>query len=254
LPFVWFMINKFKRNVLKVGQKEGQRTTDDDFDERVPNQTELYSNYQHLKTDLMNSAQHVTSAVASVEKIEGALVTCVPADHPNAQATSALHKLSQELVVATQDVVIKDMQEGDLVVLQRKCETGEEFKKRLLLREEARSKMDYYRAKIEEIKKEQTKLAGQGKQETAKDKERFTRNETNLQTYTTSFNKLNQELKLEMEQTWASRHGSMEPILKAIETDEAMLVAVLSSNLQKSALLLPSPSKSWAELMNLDAD
>jgi hypothetical protein len=246
------MINKFKRNFLKVGQKEGQRTTDDDFDEKVPNQTELYANYQHLKTDLISSAQHVTNAVASIEKIEGALLSCVPSDSTNAQGISGLHKLSQDLVVATQDVVIKDMQEGDLVVLQRKCETGEEFKKRLLLREEARSKMDYYRAKIEEIRKEQAKLAGQGKQETPKEKERFTRNENNLQTFTTSFNKLNQELKLEMEQTWASRHGSMELILKAIETDEAMLVAVLSSNLQKSNFLLPSPSSSWAELMNLD--
>lgn len=246
------MINKFKRNVLKVGQKEGQRTTDDDFDDKIPNQTELYSNYQHLKTDLINSAQHVTTSVASIEKMEGALAVCIPVDHINAQAVTGIYKLSQELVVATQDVIIKDMQEGDLVVLQRKCETGEEFKKNILLREEARSKMDYYRAKIEEIKKDQAKLAAQGKQETAKDKERFTRNEGNLQNFTTSFNKLNQDLKLEMEQTWSSRHGSMDPILKAIETDEAMLVAVLSGNLQKSSLVLPSPSKSWAELMNFE--
>lgn len=246
------MINKFKRNVLKVGQKEGQKTTDDDFDDKVPNNLELYNNYQHLKTDLINSAQHVTSAVACVEKMESALVTCLPNDCAQSQGVVGLHKLAQDLVMSTKDVVIKDMQEGDLVVLQRKCETGEEFKRRLSEREEARSKMDYYRAKIEEIKKDQAKLAAQGKQETVKDKERFTRNEANLQNFTASFNKLNQELKLEMDQTWTSRHGSMEPILKAVETDEAMLVALLSGNLQKSSLLLPPTSSSWAELMNLD--
>jgi len=248
------MINKFKRNVLKVGQKEGQKTTDDDFDEKVPNQTELYANFQHLKTDLMSSAQHLTSAVTSIEKFEGAIVACVPGEHPHAPAISGLHQLSQELVATTQDVVIKDMQDGDLVVLQRKCETGEEFKRRLLEREEARSRMDYYRAKIEEIKKDQTKLAAAGKQETPKDKDRAARNEANLQSTTTEFNRLNQELKLNMDQTWSERHGSMDPIMKAIETDEAMLVALLSSCLQKGAQLIPSPSKSWAELMNLEFD
>lgn len=249
------MFNKFRRKVLRVGQKDGEKTVDQDFEDGKTLHTELQQTIAHFSTGLDAYVGHTQALVQSVLQTttEFDLIFQKSPNHDFAVVAAESKSAHDELSLQYTDAFVRLSSSRGLAAGAARFE---ESKKQCTSREEYRSKRDYYHAKLNEIQKNREKILAAGKQESEKELDRTKRNQWHFDEHNKGYERLNDTLKAEFKEQWTNRFENMGPILTEFLNTERTFVEILQRSvcaLQDHTTLLP-PNTSWEDLVDLETE